>query len=501
MWPFSNKKSVSKKRGKKQIITRGYAAADTGRLYQDWSAGNTSADTEIYSALVRLRNRARDLSRNNDYVSRFLNMVKTNVVGHKGVSLQVKSRLASGKLDRNANEIIETHWQSFCKKRNCTVTGQLSMIDLKKMIVAAVPRDGEILIRKVRMFPYSDYLFALQPIEADQLDHTMNVTLKNGNKIVMGVEKDKWGRPVAYHILRRHPGDSLHNDYRGNARERVPAGEIIHLFIQERVGQSRGVTWLATPAARCKMLDGYEEAELVASRTGASTMGIFVNPDAEEYIDVDDDDVDGPDTSNDVLFESEPGTFKQAPEGYDLKTFDPNHPNASFADFEKAVLRGIASGLNVSYVGLANDLEGVSYSSIRQGETADRDNWKMLQRWLIEHFCEDVFESWLYQFLSFGRSGLELGKFDQYNNPVWRPRGWQWVDPDKESKAVERDVGNHMKSIWATAAEKGDDLEEIFIENARAIELAEEYGLNLNVFNTKEVQDNADQNGTIAQEN
>lgn len=58
---------------------------------------------------------------------------------------------------------------------------------------------------------------------------------------------------------------------------------------------------------------------------------------------------------------------------------------------------------------------------------------------------------------------------------------------------MERDVGNHMKSMWATAAEKGDDLEEIFIENARAIELAQEYGLDLNVFNTKKVQDNGQQ--------
>lgn len=501
MWPFKEKKPIHHRRVKKKILVRNYSASNTGRLYQDWVAGDTSADTEIYSALVRLRNRARDLARNNDYVLRFLNLVKTNVVGHRGVSLQVKSRIFNGKLNRTANDIIESGWKEFCKKQNCTVTGRISMIDLKKLIMTAVPRDGEILIRKVKLFPHSSHLFALQPIEADQLDHTLNMTLSNGNKIIMGVEKDKWGRPVAYHLLTRHPGDTLNADYSRFDRERIPADEIIHLFIQERVNQSRGVTWLAAPATRCKMLDGYEESELVASRTGASTMGIFVNPDAEEYIEDDGEDSEGQESGTDVLFDAEPGTFKQAPDGYDLKLFDPNHPNAAFADFEKAILRGIASGLNVSYVGLANDLEGVSYSSIRQGEMADRDNWKMLQIWLIEHFCEDVFEAWLTQFLSFGGSSLELMKFDQYNKPVWRPRGWQWVDPDKESKAVERDVGNHIKSMWASAAEKGDDLEEIFIENARAIELAKEYGLELNVFDNKKVNDDVDNyNGTITPE-
>ena len=38
----------------------------------------------------------------------------------------------------------------------------------------------------------------------------------------------------------------------------------------------------------------------------------------------------------------------------------------AFADFHASVLRSVASGLGISYVTLANNLEGVSYSSIRQ---------------------------------------------------------------------------------------------------------------------------------------
>lgn len=489
MWPFKSSKPAARK--KTRLYVRKYNAADTGRLFKDWLTGGTNADAEIYQAIGILRNRARDLARNNDYVLRFFNLVKTNVVGHSGVSLQVKSRRADGKLNKPANTAIESGYKDFCKKANCTVTGQLSMIDLQKLIVSTVPRDGEILIRKIKNFPHGSHMFALQPIEADQLDHRLNMTLTNGNKIVMGVEKDKWSRPVAYHLLMKHPGDTLNASYQRFERVRVPADEIIHLFIHERVNQTRGVTWLAAPAARCKMLDGYEEAELVASRTGASTMGIFVKPDNEDFLGDDDEDDEN---VSDVTFDAEPGTFKEAPAGYDLKVFDPNHPNAAFADFEKAILRGISSGLNVSYVSLANDLEGVSYSSIRQGELADRDHWRMLQVWLVEHFCTAVFESWLMQFLSFGGSGLLLRDFDTYNAPVWRPRGWQWVDPEKESTSAERDVGNHIKSIWAVAAEKGDDLEEIFSENARALELAKEYGLELHIFDKKEGKTNVQTN-------
>jgi lambda family phage portal protein len=471
MWPFK-KKSKRKKR-----FVRSYAAAATGRLYSDWSSSGNSADAEIQPSLETLRNRARDLARNNDYVKRFLNLSKTNIVGHKGVSLQVRSKNTDGKMDKYANNIIEAAWIEFCKKNNCSVTGQLSMIDIEKIIVESVMRDGEILVRKIEPWTNNSHLFALQLIEADQLDINYTVNLSGGRKIVMGVEKDKWGRPVAYHLLKNHPGDTLNSTYHRVERERVSADEIIHLFIPERVNQTRGVTWLASPAARIKMLDGYEEAELVASRTAASKMGFFISPDGDSFESDDEED------SGALISEAEPGTFEQLPEGMDFKAWNPEHPNSAFEDFEKAILRGVASGLNISYVALANNLEGVSYSSIRSGELADRDQWKVLQTWLVEHFCNEVYADWLRMFLTSGVSNLPLMKFDKFNQPVWRPRGWQWVDPDKESKSAARDIGNNIKSMWSVAAEKGDDLEEIFEANARAIKLAKEYGIELHVFN------------------
>ena len=47
---------------------------------------------------------------------------------------------------------------------------------------------------------------------------------------------------------------------------------------------------------------------------------------------------------------------------YDMKMFDPDHPNTGFAEFESAMLRGVASGLNVSYAALSSDLSSVNYS-------------------------------------------------------------------------------------------------------------------------------------------
>ena len=163
----------------------------------------------------------------------------------------------------------------------------------------------------------------------------------------------------------------------------------------------------------------------------------------------------------------------------DFKAWDPQHPGTAFADFEKAILRGISSGLNVSYVALANNLEGVSYSSIRSGEMADRDAWRDMQTFMVEHLCEPIYESWLKWFLTAGLTKLPLARFDKFNASVWRPRGWAWVDPRNESEASVNDVQNNFKALEVVAAERGYDLEEIFEANAKARDLAEKYGLNI----------------------
>lgn len=71
----------------------------------------------------------------------------------------------------------------------------------------------------------------------------------------------------------------------------------------------------------------------------------------------------GDDIDNDgaPIMDASPGTFAQLAAGQDFKEFDPQYPNGEFDSFHKAVLKGIASGLGVSYTALSNDLEATSY--------------------------------------------------------------------------------------------------------------------------------------------
>lgn len=451
----------------KKPSTRKYSAAAMNRLTSDWATSILSADSELHGDLKTLRSRSRDLSMNNDYARRFLKKTSVNVVGASGVRLQVRAEDKSGNLLRDINVHIEEEFLNWAKKGNCSTCGRLSWIDCQKLFVESVARDGEVIVRLVKGF--GDFGFALQFLEADHLDEELNQPLKDGSYIRMGIEFNKWNRPVAYHILKQHPGEVFRNRNIDSKYQRIPANEIIHGFLLERSSGSRGVPWMHTAMSRLAMLSGYEEAELVAARIGASKMGFFVSPDGSGYSNVDDE--------GSPVMNSSPGTFEQLPSGMDVRMFDTNHPTTSFGAFEKAILRGIASGLDISYNTLANDLEDVNFSSIRHGALEDRDSYRVLQNWLIEHFCRPVFESWLLMSMTSGKVKLPISEYDTYNKPVWKARGWAWVDPLKENHANQIAINQKTKTRSQIAAEQGMDIEELFQQLAYEEQLAKEYGL------------------------
>jgi capsid protein len=265
------------KRDKKPVARRSYKAASAGRLFSDFIASSRSADSEIKAALQTLRYRCRDLSRNDEYARRFLTLIKMNVVGERGVQVQVKAKNSDGSFDAPGNRIIENAWATWGRKGICTVDGRYSWKDAQRFAAEALARDGEILVRLVN-YSGNPHGFALEFLEVDLLDENHNETLANGNKIRMGVEIDRFHRPVAYHLLTAHPGDNEYTSSLATRRTRVPADKILHIFLPERAQQTRGVPWMAAAIAPLKQLNGMREAVLVNERIAASKMGFFITP-------------------------------------------------------------------------------------------------------------------------------------------------------------------------------------------------------------------------------
>lgn len=201
-----------------KTAVRRFNAAQSSRLTLDWITACLSQDGEMKGQLPILRDRSRDLERNNEWVKGFLRSLENNTLGEKGVSLQVRAKEANGQLDEIANNIIERAWKQWSKVGNCEVTGRHSWVDVQRLILRCIARDGEVLIRMIK----KSTGLCLQILEADLLDDSYNARADNGNEIRFGVEFDSYRRPVAYHLLGNHPGDSQFNA-NFKRRIRVPA--------------------------------------------------------------------------------------------------------------------------------------------------------------------------------------------------------------------------------------------------------------------------------------
>ncbi len=66
-----------------------YKGAKVGRRTQGWVTASTSANAEISAGLARLRDRSRDLIRNNPHAAKCLRVFRSHVVG---VGIQPKSK-------------------------------------------------------------------------------------------------------------------------------------------------------------------------------------------------------------------------------------------------------------------------------------------------------------------------------------------------------------------------------------------------------------------------
>lgn len=478
---FMKKREAPASRKAKTLHYRGFSAAGVGRLLADFQSQSKSIDEEIRFNLQLLRNRCREAERNNPYIRRYLQTLQTNVIGANGITVQVRGRNPNGDFDTNGNASIENEWYKWGQRGNCTVDGKLSWKDCQNLVIKTLARDGEVLIYRVRDKTLK-YGYALQFIEADHLDHEYNGRSSNGNYIRMGVEVNQAGKPVAYHVFSSHPHD-LNGVGSERKRLRILAEDMFHIFETERAGQTRGVPRLSNILMRLHMLSGYEEAEIVAARAAASKMAFLTRPEdnSAEYVG---DDKEG----TNVVSDLQAGSVEILPNGWGVQEFDPQHPVSQFGEFVKSCLRGVASGLGISYVTLANDLEGVNYSSIRQGALEDREHFKDLQKFVIEHFVEPVFNEWLFLAMTKGviPSAIPNGKplpFETYekfkNATIFRPRGWSWIDPESETNALIKAIDNKIGTRQDAVENSGRDVEEVFQQIKSEEELAQSYGINL----------------------
>ena len=450
---------------------RYYKAAKADRLTWSWTKLPQSADQVVAQNQRALRARSREQYANNDYARRFVGMVQANVIGPNGISMQARAVSRRGNPDTSANDGIEAAWKDWGRKEYCDISRRFTWREMQRLFIGGVAIDGEAFVikHKSRAMRYG---FALQLIDPELCPVDYN---QPDDNIRMGIEYDEFDRPVAYHFQTLTQDGSYTRD--GQRYIRYAADQVIHAYIAEMVGQRRGMPWMSTALLRMNQLAGYEEAAVVAARVGATKMGFFTSPDGQGLTG------DDTDAQGNLISEAEAGTFEQLPDGVQFQSWDPQYPHGEYADFVKAQLRGIASGLGVAYHGLSNDLEGVNFSSIRSGVLEEREVWKGLQEWAIDNLHTHVYETWLVSALlsdaihTATGGTLSVLSAEKYRRVAWQPRRWQWVDPAKDMAANQTAINERLRSRSDVIREMGRDPEEVWREIERENDLLAQLGI------------------------
>lgn len=457
------------------VVTRSYAGASFAARYSDFGTSYLSADAELETALPKLRARARNLERNNPHARRFISLLQDNIVGAAGFTLRVSAKRTDGpkaQPDTYGNDVITAAWSKWCK--TATADGMMTFREACRMAVRTWARDGETLVHYRLGRQFQDGI-ALRFYEADHLDETLNRTFPGTrNRIRMGVEIDGDEKPIAYHILTDHPGEAVWSV--GTKRYmRIPASEILHLYIKSRPGQTRGEPPMCVVLTDVKMMAGYREAEITNRRVAAAKMGFF---ERDENAGPVKGVADAITPEGALEMEVEPGKMTALPPGYRFNPFNPNTSSTDFAGFERQIIRSIAAGLGVSYFDLAMDLSDVSYSSVRQGALSDRDFYRGLQAFFIERFVMPIYMRWLRNFFDFTNSGIPAYRYEKFADAsAFRARGWSWVDPEKEVNAAIKAREARMNSLQNQVAETGGDWWQVADEIAEEDAYLEEMGI------------------------
>ena len=454
-----------------QIAATIYSATSTTNATASFVGDWRSVDAWLRQDLRLARARSRQLERGNPWCQSFKAALLNNVVGAKGFKSRPNVVFSAaygdsgteGEPDTVANRKITDARKRFARQENFTTEKTLTEREADKMICQRLAFDGEVLIRKVRGFENA-FKFAWQIIDPDFLDENLNQTLENGNFVKMGVELDGRNKfPVAYWFLTQRPNDYIPGGYMAGQDRyvRVPANEVIHIFVREYPEQTRGIPWPFAAVINLQMIGAYEEAALINARVGANKMGFFKKTTPTGFEGGKRDD------AGRIIDFSEPGSWTELPWDVEPVEWNPNYPDTEFGPFNKAMLRSISASLKMSYMTLSNDLSEANFSGLRAGLNEEREQWMGVQEFLIEKWKDPEFDEWIYRAMLSGELALPIGKIDKFNQTIFTGRRWPFVNPVQDWQAKQLALDMRATSLTAIIEESGGDRDEIFTQIER----------------------------------
>lgn len=447
------------------LESRKYDGASRGRRTKNWNPRGTDANAETFRSLRMLRNRSRDLVRNDAHAERGIRLIETDTVG-TGILASIKGR------SEIKRDNVKARWDRWAESTACDYDGVQNLRGLQRIVTRALAEGGEALVRR-RIVRNNNGLppIQIQVLEGDFLDDlsVVNFTTSSGNPVIQGVEFDReTGKRVAYHLFKNHPGSmGLGINVASSLQTvSVPADEVAHVFRQDRAGQVRGVPWLAPAMLRLKDLSDYEDAQLVRQKIASCFTAFVKDIEAVEA---------GTEQEQEELGDTlEPGIIEHLPPGKDV-TFAKPPEVENYEEFTSAHLRAIAVALGTSVAALTENLKDVNFSSGRMGHIQYQRNidvWR--KQILIPMFLMKTFDWFLFgeELLGNDVSGISAG---------WTAPRREMIDPTKEVPAKIKEIRAGLTSWSEAIRDQGGNPDEHLEEVSEDFDKMDQEDLTLDV--------------------
>jgi capsid protein len=481
-------------------------ASQVRKQLSNWMPRRMPADLDLLPDLPTLVGRARDLNRNNGVASGSLQTLQDNIAG-TGLRLSAMPDYRSLGKDiewgEEWSQEVESLWKSYAESTAVDAAHELNFAAMTQLVFRSVLENGEALALPLWLErDDSPFKTCLQLVESDRLSNPYGKP--PSKNLIGGVEKDDFGRPVAYWI-RQMPqlfgglfallstddlflglGATTTIGLGGLTWDRIPAEapwgrkRVLHMHSKERIGQTRGRPILTPVIEQFRMLDSYQRTELQSAIVNALVAGVIETPldpstlselmggNPSDYLAA----------KNEYRVQLEGGTVIPLYPGDKMMPFTPARPTNTFPAFVEALSRQVGAAVGLPYELALKDFSKTNYSSAR---AALLEAWRFFngrRKWLGDNWAQPVYELWLEEAIETGQidaPGYSKETRNYYERAKWIGPGRGWIDPVKEAEAAQLRMQSMISTLEIECAEQGLDWNEVLeqraIEQARIKEL------------------------------
>lgn len=479
-----------------------------------WNPALRSADVDILPEKNILDARARDMVRNDGYVQSGIDINRDGIVGSAYLLNSKPAHKVLGLDDKWAEEFqeeVEEKFTLYAESPNNWIDASRlnTLTELVRLAVGVHSFGGEVLASAEWMRdPARSYSTAIQMIDTDRLSNPNGEM--DTQRLRGGIERDRYGAPVAAHFLMAHPTDYTDDDSSYTWKRvpfRKPWGrlQIIHIFEQMRPGQTRGVSAMVAALKEMKITKKFRDVVLQNAVVNATYAASIES-----------------DLPSDVVYQAMGGGNVGAAaienyatgylgaiakyagnsknmhiDGVKIPHFFPGtrlqlrpagQPGGVGTEFETSLLRYIAASLGLSYEELSRDFSKTNYSSAR---AAMNNTWKHLQakkKVVADKFASHVYRLWLEEALNKGRidSAPKNAAAMWYSQPEFADAfsACEWIgasrgqiDELKETQAAVLRLKYNLTTQEDELGRLGKDWRKVALQRKREMALNKEYGL------------------------